>query len=118
MANGSVYIDLTNRNEKGMIFTMGRMLVGNADVVRAPDVGMNQIKSLVITPFSRTPVGSIANARIIVAQGSLGSVTSIGSANYASVRMHALDSYSAAGSIGIGTLPTGSIRASYFAAGQ
>ncbi len=114
--NGSVYKDLTTRFPDGQIMVAGRLLTGNADVLRASDLGMSQIKTLQLTPFSRTPVGSIANARFIQAEGSLGSVNSRGSSNYASIRTWGFDSYTGVGTLTIGTLK-GSARLQYLAVG-
>lgn len=116
--NGSVYRDISLTFPGGEKLVAGRLLTGNADVLRATDLGMDQIKSLVLQSGGRTPVGSVEAARLVHVEGSLGSVTSKGSSNYASIRAWSLDSYvSAAGTMGLGTLQ-GSVRILFQALGQ
>lgn len=114
--NGSVYKDLISRFPDGQVMVVGRLLTGNADVLRATELGMQQIKALMLQSGGRTPVGSVANARFVHVEGSLGSVTTKGSSNYASVRAWGMDSYTGGGTLTIGTLH-GSARVQFVAFG-
>ena len=114
--NGSVYKDLIQKFEDGSVMVAGRLLTGNADILRATDLGMGQIKSLMLQGAGRTPVGSVNNARFVHVEGSLGSVTTRGSSNYASLRAWGMDSYMGVGTLTIGTLH-GSARVQFIALG-
>jgi hypothetical protein len=114
--NGSVYKDLTQRFQDGHILVVGRLLTGNSDVLRATDLGMGQIKALMLQGAGRTPVGSISDARFVHVEGSLGSVTAKGSSNYARIRAWGMDSYTGVGTLTIGTLH-GSARVQFVAHG-
>ena len=123
MANGSVYVDASFKSLEGNTVVMGRTLMGNADEIRADELGLDVIQSIIFQPFAVAPVGSIheqvnsGGARIILMQGSLGSVSSRGSSNYVSVRSWPIDNYRGdAGTLRVGTLP-GSVRSSFIAAG-
>lgn len=115
--NGSVYRDISLTFPGGEKLVAGRLLTGNADILRATDLGMEQIKSLMLQGAGRTPVGSVDSARLVHVEGSLGSVTSKGSSNYASIRAWGLDSYTFAGTLNLGTLH-GSARVQFQALGQ
>ncbi len=115
--NGSVYRDIELTFPGGEKLVAGRLLTGNADILRATDLGMEQIKSLQLQAGGRTPVGSVASARLIHVEGSLGSVTAKGSSNYASIRAWGLDSYTDAGTLNVGSLH-GSARVQFTAIGQ
>ncbi len=116
MANGSVYKDLIQRFPDGQIMVAGRLLVGNSDIIRATDLGMSQIKTLMLQSGGRTPVGSVSLVRMVHVEGSLGSVSSRGSSNYARVRAWSIDNYPTAVGTAIGTLH-GSARIQYLAIG-
>lgn len=116
MANGSVYQDLRQRTDEGIVRVEGRLLVGNADTIRATDVGMRFIKSFVAFPSARTPIGSIDQFRTPVMAGSFGSATVPGSSNFVSLRAWELDNYMGTSQVRGGTLG-GSIRAHFVAIG-
>ena len=114
---GSVYVDANFKSAEGNTVVLGRVLVGNADVLRADEFGLSVIQSIIFQPYGDTPVGSITVAKLIHMQGSLGSVDNKGSSNYVSVRSWALKNYHGDnGTLVLGT-EAGSIRASYIAVG-
>jgi hypothetical protein len=140
MSDGTVYVDMTMRNDQGQAMVMGRVLLGHDANIHPRDLGLKLIKSIVFTPWgdqeAKAALNSMGSARRFrVMTGSIGSMDTLdtsassnkdtGSGNYVRVRTFQV---APAGSIGvlanhgggvrvyIGT-QAGSIRASYIASG-
>ena len=134
MSSGTVYIDETHRNEKGIITTAGRVLLGQNATIRPTDFGMKTIRSAIFSPWYSAPLrfvpGTYGYRRIVSMTGSIGSLDALdlgtGAAapvgNYMRVRTYQFWGSGAKTNGGFGTFRAGTVpgsaRASYIAWGR
>ena len=121
---GTVYVDARIKGEDNTVLTVGRVLIGQNDIINPEDVGLNLIRGINFTPWQApvTPnvyVGGRRSVRFM--GGSIGSLESE-TGNYVRVTTNVLrgTGFVAAGYSGtlyIGTF-AGSTRASYMAWGR
>ena len=119
MALGSVYVEFAEKFPSGAVLSMGRLFVGNQDVIRATDLRMNQIKSFAVMPYGQNAAGSALTNYArghVLSQGSLGSVTNFGSSNYVFLLNRRLHVNLLGTTVHAGTL-RGSQRLTYIASG-
>lgn len=144
MSNGTVTIDARYKNDQSQVMSIGRIKVGNNDIIRPQDLGLRTVKSIHFTPWTQSPNpivpgtigGSMAaknylrtlNRKTAIVTGSIGSLgvldtsttgaTPIG--NYVRVRAYTLAPFGTW--VGNYTLilgtQAGSIRASFLAVGR
>ncbi len=95
-----------------------RIKTGHTDVIRSGDLNMVTIRSFVANAWGPA-VGSDGQAtRSRFVEGSIGSVSSVGSLNYVRLRQTQIDSYRGdAGTVRIGT-NIGTARISFIAFGN